>query len=275
MEYNVIEIEFISPGFKTKFKQLVGDQPGPFFEKIFPWPATKLHGAVLRAIDEHIWSEEIWGIPQGSLPSRVVDRYENQNSISYTYRTMYGPVSYNFLKHFAFIFPVRQIIFSHGNIGKHVCIRNKSINGSWIFGCPHSFCEKHFLPKQFTLDWRHLPHPIYEAHQTVNLIIRSQKNPNFLMSEEYGKIYHHIVSSNTFFSIYDSPAIAKAKKYLEAQLKLINNNYLQLLQLLDLDGPPPDISATKTLESCALFAEERYTQPDNKAYLSKPLRVIR
>ncbi len=273
MEHNTIEIEFISPGFKNQFKQLVGNDPGPFFEKLFPWPTTKLHGEQIKAIDFVIWSEWTRGLDTGCRFSKLLTHEEQINSITYTYSTSKRPSSYRFIRHLAFMFPIRYIKLTHYTMEKHVCIQAKHPNGSYKLNCAHQSCQKYALPRVYELNWRNLPHPIYEVHRTMNEVINGGVNPNHFMDDESGPIYHHLIFENTLISFFDSPAIAKAESIFKEQALLIGSPYLTILALTDTYLNAPDIEKTKALKTKALSIEKRYSQPRNKPKNIKPLQV--
>lgn len=275
MEHNKIEIEFIDHDSKEQFKQLVGSNSGPFLEKLFPWPAVKLHGLEIKPIDAFIWADQTFGLLPNPNPSRIIARRGRGNTLEYTVITADWQLSYKSIRHLAFMFPIRRILLTHYNMESHVCIEAKYPNGNHKLNCGHVDCKKYVLPRVYDFDWRHLPHPIYQAHETLNNVIKGLLTKKTFTEDEFGAIYHHIIFQNTFFAIYENPVIKNAKSFFEEQIFQINNPYLNLMVHLDGYAPAPNINSSKKLESRAHYVDGLFAQPLNRGYNTNPNRVRR
>lgn len=275
MEHNKIEIEFFDRDSRDQFKKLVGSNSGPFLEKLFPWPAVKLHGLDIKPIDAFIWADQTHGSLPNPQPSRIIARSQRGNTLIYTVETANWQLSYKSIRHLALMFPVRRIKLTHYKIENHVCIEAKSANGSYKLNCGHKDCQKYVLPRVYDLNWRRLPHLIYEVHETLNNIVRRHPEKINFTEEEYGCVYHHLIHENTFFAIFENPVIKNARTVFEDQVSNLNNAYLFSMVHLDGYAPAPNIQSKIGLSMHARYIDGLYSQPRNDGYNTNPKRVRR
>lgn len=275
MEYNVIELEFFDIDTKEQFKQLFGNNSGPFLETLFPWPAVKLHGSEIKPIDAFIWADQTYGQLPNPNPSQIIARREVGSTLVYTVITADWQLSYKSIRHLAFMFPIRRILLTHYNLESHVCIEEKNLRGRHKLNCGHNACKKYVLPRIYDFDWRHLPHPIYQVHETLDNVIKGLHSKKTFTENDFGSIYHHIIYQNTLFAIYENPVIKNARTHFEEQISLINNPYLNLMVYLDEYAPAPNITSSKKLESRARFVDGLFSQPLNRGYNTNPKRIRR
>lgn len=267
MVNNTIEIEFLSPDEKKQFIELIGNMSGPFLERLFPWPPKKLNDD-LKAYDKYIWSEATWGMSPYSF-SKLLGIKEQGQTLICSYRTLHKHISYAFMRNLYFLFPIRRIRLSFYVEHKSVCMRKKR-NGRYVENCKHKFCQKHSLQREIVLDWSNIPHPVYQVQDTIQFLKRLFWN---LKDNEIGRLYHHIIFTNTFFSMYDNSIFATAKETFGNQASVSANPYLTLLTLTNTYGQAPN---TVGLEINTRMADIIYIQPDiSKASLIGPLRISR
>lgn len=233
--------------------QLIGNS-GPFFEKLFPWPPTKLHGKTLKPVEEVIWKDRTQGQFLTLNPSQIRAQIPSgNNTVSFIFLTQAWERSYLFIRHLAFMFPIRRIVLDHYRMNPSGCLKNNS-------KCNHKKCLTHTKLKNYTLSWRTLPHPIYEVEDTMDLIKASSHHQ--LTEDEYGRIYHHLIREGTFFATYENPVIINARTIFEEQLDNLNNLYLSSTALFNHYNQSPFSTVSESLGH-AFYIARLYSQPKN------------